>query len=83
MIDDLLTTGLTIKAAVDAIQAEGGIVTDSVVFLDREEGGKEQLEQNGVNVHALLKISEVAKILYFVGAIDQESFKTVLKQVKH
>ncbi len=83
VIDDLLTTGLTIKNAVDAIQAEGGIVTDSVVFLDREEGGKELLEQNGVNVHALLKISEVAKILYIVGAIEQESFKTILKQVKH
>ncbi len=82
LLDDLLTTGLTLKAAVDAVRAEGGVVGDAVVFLDREEGGKQLLEQNGVKVHPLLKISEVANTLYETGAIDQESRKTILKQVK-
>lgn len=82
LLDDLLTTGLTLKAAVDAVRAEGGVVSDAVVFLDREEGGKQLLEQSGVKVHPLLKISEVANTLYETGAIDQESKKTILKQVK-
>lgn len=82
IIDDLLTTGLTLKNAVDAVRAEGGIVTDIVVFLDREEGGKQLLETNGVKVHALLKMSEVAKTLFEVGAIDKESLKTIQKQIK-
>jgi uridine monophosphate synthetase len=52
------------------------------VFLDREEGGKELLEQTGVKLHTLLKISEIANTLYQIGAIEKESLKTILKQVK-
>jgi len=82
LLDDLVTTGLTLKEAVDAVRAEGGIVTDAVAFLDREEGGKELLEQNGVKLHALLKISEIANTLYELGAVDEESLKTITKQIK-
>lgn len=82
LLDDLLTTGLTLTTAIDAARAEGGVVTDVVVFLDREEGGRELLEGKGVKVHSLLKISEIANTLFEIGAIDQESLKTILKQVK-
>jgi len=82
IVDDLLTTGLTLKNAVEAVRAEGGVVTDVVVFLDRQEGGKEFLEQTGVKLHPLLRISEIANTLYQIGAIDRESLKTILKQVK-
>jgi orotate phosphoribosyltransferase len=82
LIDDLVTTGLTLKKAAEAVRAEGGVVTDAVVFLDREEGGNQQLEKNGINLHVLLKISEVANMLYELDAIDQEDLKTILKQVK-
>jgi len=82
LIDDLMTTGLTLKKAADAVRAEGGVVTDAVVFLDREEGGKQQLEKSGINLHSLLKVSEIANSLYELGAIDEENLKTILKQVK-
>ena len=82
IVDDLLTTGLTLKKTIDTVRLEGGVVTDVVVFLDREEGGKELLEQTGVKLHTLLKISEIANTLYQIGAIEKESLKTILKQVK-
>jgi orotate phosphoribosyltransferase len=82
LIDDLLTTGLTLKRAADAVRAEGGVVSEAAVFLDREEGGRDLLEKNGVKLHALLKISEIANTLYEMDAIDEESLKTILKQVK-
>jgi orotate phosphoribosyltransferase len=82
VIDDLLTTGLTLKKAVDAVRAEGGVVNDAIVFLDREEGGKQILEKDGLKVHPLIRISEIANKLYELGAIDKESQKTILKQVK-
>jgi orotate phosphoribosyltransferase len=82
LIDDLATTGLTLKKAAEAIIAEGGIVKEAVALLDREEGGKEKLAKNGIQLHALLKISEVANTLYEIGAIDKESLKTILKQIK-
>jgi orotate phosphoribosyltransferase len=82
LVDDLLTTGLTLKEAAEAVRAEGGVVTDAVVFLDREEGGAELLAKAGVKLHSLLKISEISKTLYDLGAIDQENLKTIQKQVK-
>jgi len=82
IIDDLITTGLSLKKAAKAITAEGGVVTDSVVLLDREEGGKEKLEKSGIRLHALLNISEIANSLYEIGAIDKEQLKTILKQIK-
>jgi orotate phosphoribosyltransferase len=82
LIDDLVTTGVTLKKACNAVRAEGGVVSEAVAFLDREEGGRQVLEADGVKLHPLLKISEVAKILFESGAIDQESLKTIQKQVK-
>jgi orotate phosphoribosyltransferase len=82
LIDDLVTTGLTLRKAAQAVRAEGGIVTEAVAFLDREEGGKEKLAKNGITLHALLKISEVTNTLSEIGAIDEESLKTIRKQIK-
>jgi orotate phosphoribosyltransferase len=82
LVDDLVTTGITLKEAADAVRAEGGVVTAAVAFLDREEGGKELLEKNGVKLHTLLRISEIANTLYDLGAVDDETLKTITKQVK-
>ena len=83
LVDDLVTTGLNLKNAAEAIRAEGGVVKEVVALLDREEGGKEKLEKSGIKVHTLLRISEVANTLYEIGAIDEASLKTILKQIKN
>lgn len=82
LIDDLITTGISLKESADAVRAEGGVVSEAVVFMDREEGGKELLEKSRVKLHSVLMISEIAKKLYEMGAIDHESLKTILKQIK-
>jgi orotate phosphoribosyltransferase len=82
LMDDLATTGFSLKKAADAIRAEGGVVTDALVFLDREEGASELLAKNGVKLYASLRISEIANLLLEMGAVDEESLKTILKQIK-
>jgi orotate phosphoribosyltransferase len=82
LVDDLVTTGLTLRKAAEAVRAEGGVVDKAVAFMDREEGGREKLANNGIQLTTLLKISEVAKVLYDVGSLDEESFKTIMKQVE-
>jgi orotate phosphoribosyltransferase len=82
LVDDLVTTGLTLKKAAAAVMAEGGVVKEAVALLDREEGGKEKLSKSGIQLHTLLKMSEVANTLYEIGAIDKENLKTILKQIK-
>jgi orotate phosphoribosyltransferase len=82
LVDDLVTTGLTLRKAAQAVTAEGGVVKEAVALLDREEGGKENLAKHGIRLHALLRISEVANTLYDIGALDEDSLKTIMKQIK-
>jgi orotate phosphoribosyltransferase len=82
LVDDLITTGLSLQKAAKTITAEGGVVTDAVVLLDREEGGREKLGRNGIELRAMLKISEIANSLYEMGTINDDELKTILKQVK-
>jgi len=82
LVDDLITTGLSLRRAAKAVIAEGGVVNDAVVLLDREEGGEEKLRKSGIKLHSIIKISEAACMLYETGAINEEQLKTILKQVK-
>ena len=82
LIDDLITTGLSLKKAAKAITAEGGVVTYAVALLDREEGGREKLKDTGIKLHTLINMSEIANKLCETGAIDEEQLKTILKQIK-
>jgi orotate phosphoribosyltransferase len=82
LVDDLITTGGSIRKAAKAIRAEGGVVNHALVLLDREESGKQRLSEDNISLHYLLTASEAAKRLYEVGAIDDEQLKTILRQVK-
>ena len=82
LMDDLITTSLSLNKAAKTILAEGGVVNDAVVLLDREEGGRERLEENGIKLHALLNMGEIANTLYEIGTIDEEQLKTILKQIR-
>ncbi len=82
MIDDLITTGSSLRKAVVAVRAEGGVVNSAAVLLDREEGGKESLTKDNVNLHFVMKASEAADKLYEIGAITEEQFRIILKQAK-
>lgn len=82
LVDDLITTGLSLRRAAKAIRAEGGLATDALVLLDREEGGKERLAKDNVTLRYLLTASEAAKKLYETGAIDEEQLKIILRQAR-
>lgn len=82
LVDDVITTGGSLLAAVDAIRAEGGVVKDVLVLIDREEGGREALAKIDVELHCLTKISEMAKFLHEMEIISKEQFRDILKQIK-
>jgi len=81
-MDDLITSGGSLRRAAEAVRAEGGLVADVVVLLDREEGGKENLAKDDMKLHYLLTTSEAAEKLYEIGAITENQLDIVLKQVK-
>ena len=65
LIDDVATSGGSILQAVDEIKAAGGIMTDAIVILDREEGAAERLAGHGIKLHALFTATDL-------GVTDQD-----------
>jgi len=82
LIDDLVTSGLSLKKTAKVIKSEGGVVKDAVVLIDRQEGGSEKLAKEGIKLHALININDVASELCDLGIIDDQQTKTILKQIR-
>lgn len=53
VVDDVITTGGSTLKAIDAIESEGGTVLFAFVLVDREEGGRQALEDRGIKVVSL------------------------------
>jgi len=54
-IDDVITTGGSTITAIERMREAGLEVTDAAVIIDREEGGRENIEKTGVAVRSLFK----------------------------
>jgi orotate phosphoribosyltransferase len=63
VIEDVITTGGSAQRAIEAVRAAGGTVLGVLAVVDREEGGREALEQGGVGVRALATLSEIVAAL--------------------
>ena len=59
VVEDVITTGGSAQRAVAAVRGAGGVLLGIVAVVDREEGGRELLEREGVPVLALTTASEV------------------------
>src|SRR5215210_5631555 len=60
VVEDVITTGGSALRAVDAIRAAGGTVVGVLAVVDREEGGREEIERTaGVPVVSLVKAGEI------------------------
>jgi orotate phosphoribosyltransferase len=51
--EDVITTGGSALAAIEAVRGAGGVVTGLLAVVDREEGGRAAIEQTRVPVIAL------------------------------
>ena len=63
LVEDVITSGKSLLETIPEIEEEGISVSDIVVVLDRQQGGKELLESKGYRVHTLFTISEVCEML--------------------
>ncbi|HMP89734.1 MAG TPA: orotate phosphoribosyltransferase [Kiritimatiellia bacterium] len=59
VVEDVVTSGGQILLSVAELRALGAIVTDVVCVIDREAGGVENLQKEGLTLHSLFKMSEL------------------------
>jgi len=80
--DDVVSEGLSKLEGIKPVEELGAKVKHLMVVVDREQGGRENLEKLGYNVHALAKISELVNCLFQSGKISIEQADTVMNFIK-
>ena len=81
--DDVISEGLSKVEGIKPLHELGGNVKHLLVVVNREQGGKENLEKIGYKVHALAKVSEIVNSLYRCKRISKEQADEVLGFVKN
>lgn len=77
LVEDVITSGKSLVETLAEVEQEDLKVSDIVVVLDREQGGKQLLENKGYRVHTLFNISEVCDILQETGELSDEEVKRI------
>lgn len=80
--DDVVSEGLSKLEGIKPLEELGARVKNVMVVVDREQGGKENLEKLGYRVHALAKVSELVNSLLQSGKISTEQAEAVINFVK-
>lgn len=80
--DDVVSEGLSKLEGIKPLEEHGVHVKHLLVVVDREQGGRENLEKLGYSVHALAKISELVDCLLQSSYISKEQADAVLNYVK-
>ena len=78
VIDDLITSGDSIMETIATVKAAGLKVHDAVVLIDREQGGRATLEEQGYHVHAVTTIHELLDALHEHGRLSRGQLDEVL-----
>lgn len=79
VIDDVLTTGTSILAAIQILRDRGLRIRDALVVVDREQGGVQQLEKAGVQTRAIFTISELLTLYLESSLIDPQTHREIME----
>ncbi len=77
VVEDLVTTGSSVFETITPLADVGLKVSDVIIVIDREQGGKENIESKGYRLHSLLKLSEMLEILRQEEKISPSVFNQV------
>jgi len=82
VVEDLVTSGASLKETLMPLKLEGLVIEDVAIILDRCQGGVRLLEKEGYRVHALMTIHEAVHELASAQKITSEQAAQIEKFIK-
>lgn len=82
IVDDVATTGSSLVKAVLYLREAGAIPKKALVIIDREQGAQRALRELGVELHAVLKATEIFEALFRNRLISQDDYARVINYLK-
>ena len=82
LIDDLITTGLSKFEALEVLRAQGLVVEDLVVLIERGKSARKDLASYGVRLHAALTIDEIIDTLEGQGTVEKAKIDEIRQYLK-
>ena len=81
IIEDVIVIGSSVLETVKDLRSVGLKVPEVYVVVDREQGGKENLEKDNVQVRSLYTISQLMKYLLEANKITQKVLEEVMDYI--
>lgn len=78
IIEDVVTTGMSIGETTNVLEEHGIIIKDVITFIDRNQGGREKLESLGYTLHSIIDLYDVLEILQKNNKISLEEKKRAI-----
>ena len=83
IVEDVITSGGSVADTVKVLRDHGMKVSQCVVLLDREQGGRSNLEKLEVAVTSILSISQVLKVLFENKRITSDTVSEVKQFIEN
>ncbi|MEM1981941.1 MAG: orotate phosphoribosyltransferase [Candidatus Hadarchaeales archaeon] len=82
LVDDVATTGGSLKRAAQVVRGEGGRVEAAAVLVDREQGAKELLKREGVKLLSVMTAREIFQELYTCKKITEKEYGEIMRYME-
>jgi orotate phosphoribosyltransferase len=79
LIDDLITTADSMFEAIAVLTKNGLLVHDTVVLVDRQQGGVEQLATQGYICHTAFRLKDLLEFYYAAGKVSQTEYERTVE----
>lgn len=72
VVEDVITTGASVLKSVRILRENGINVTDAIALIEREQGGRELLAEEGVKLNSIFTLSEILAYGIRAGKFDKQ-----------